>query len=222
MHTSNIFSAIVGIGIGIGASTFFSNHMHMHMTVGGSHESMQHAHKMLAVNPAKPIPGIQIEVLTDSMDGYNVHAITKNFSFTPEHVGGAVVDNEGHGHVLINGMKVSRLYGEWIQLPKSLFASGKNTITVTLNANDHSELMQGENHIQSSVVIEIYKLKYYFFLGDKPCLRFLFSSCKVRYASHARSSSSGESRSICRCGCTPSVFISFLNAFNTISKALVS
>ncbi|MFZ2593631.1 MAG: hypothetical protein WAX38_02540 [Minisyncoccia bacterium] len=159
MNSSHIISVIIGsiIGLAVSPILFPAPHtdpmmhgdapMAMEHTTGAT--PMAHQHAQLQVNTAKPIPSVAIEVLKDTKDGYNLHVFTKNFTFTPENVNAKPVDNEGHAHLFINDKKIGRLYSDWVHIPGALLTEGKNTISVTLNANDHSELISGDEHIEA-------------------------------------------------------------------------
>ncbi len=97
------------------------------------------------------VPAVDIEVLADPADGWNLHIKTTNFRFTPENVGGLPRDGEGHAHLYINGEKVTRVYGLWfhiISLP-----AGPCEVAVTLNGNDHRILAAGGRIISASEVV---------------------------------------------------------------------
>lgn len=112
----------------------------------------------------QPYPTIKINAQKDIMDGYNLEIITENFEFAPQNVNKDNGSNEGHGHLHINGKKVSRVYGHYIHIPKSLLVQGSNSIVITLNANDHSQYVsleeaQGVNamnmiDIKAKVIVE--------------------------------------------------------------------
>jgi hypothetical protein len=57
-----------------------------------------------------PVPEITMEARPDSHGGWNLHVMTKNFTFTPEKSGEGDRPNEGHGHVFVNGKKAYRIY----------------------------------------------------------------------------------------------------------------
>lgn len=114
---------------------------------------MSHTHASLEVDPQTQPPTLAIDVLSDVKDGYNLHLITTNYTFTPENVNKAPVQNEGHAHLYVNGVKKARLYGEWFSIHSSDLLPGENLIEVTLNANDHSEWSVGGSHIYASAVV---------------------------------------------------------------------
>ena len=115
----------------------------------------EHSAKEL-VNPAVYAPKIvKLETFKDSMSGYNLKIETNSFRFTPELVGQQAIQNTGHAQVYVNNLKVGRAYGEWYNIPSSYFKAGENTISVTLNANNHNVWWskKGTKEARESVVV---------------------------------------------------------------------
>ena len=110
-----------------------------------------HAHPVLNVSDTSLTPSVNHLVFPDAMDGYNVQIMTQNFKFTPASINRAVVENEGHAHIYVNGEKIARVYSNWYHLSTDLFKSGVNLVSVTLNANDHSEWAVNNETIASTV-----------------------------------------------------------------------
>jgi hypothetical protein len=117
-----------------------------------SGENTEHDHPARQVDPDLPIPSLTHLAFPDAMDGYNIQILAKNFTFTPAAINREVVPNEGHAHIYINGVKISRVYGNWYHLPSSLFSPGVNALTVTLNANDHSTWATPDGDLIASTV----------------------------------------------------------------------
>jgi len=109
----------------------------------GMSQTMEHSHdEMLTLTTDVAAPTLDIEVLKDPSAGWNLHVMTENFRFAPEHASLAHVAGEGHAHVYVNGTKIGRLYGNWMhiaELPK-----GEAKVEVTLNSNDHLLLANGD------------------------------------------------------------------------------
>lgn len=97
------------------------------------------------------IPSVDFEISADPVSGWNIHIKTDNFIFAPEHANQAAVAGEGHAHIFIDGFKFYRLYGPWLHL-KNL-TPGQHTITITLNANDHSIWSHNGQKISASRTI---------------------------------------------------------------------
>ncbi|MEC8244889.1 MAG: hypothetical protein VX047_00480, partial [Pseudomonadota bacterium] len=60
----------------------------------------------------------------------------------------------GHAHVYVNGMKLGRVYGDWYHIGS--LPLGRNEVSVSLYANDHSGLSAGGSKITSTrtVIVE--------------------------------------------------------------------
>lgn len=122
------------------------------------HTSMGNAHNQKEiVSPKVYAPKLTINPLKDTMGSYNVQILTNNFKFTPENVGKEVVQNTGHAHVYVNNIKVGRAYGEWFNIPDSYFTSGTNTISVTLNANNHNVWWSRKGTLEARASADILK-----------------------------------------------------------------
>lgn len=116
------------------APLFYDANPQDHSTHYNHDHSMLHG--KIEVNPKK-IPEITISVTPDTMAGWNLSVKTKNFTFTPEKVNQTNVLNEGHAHIYIDGVKLTRLYGTSYHI--SDLSIGEHEISVSLNANDHSD-----------------------------------------------------------------------------------
>lgn len=145
------------IGFGAGYIAFYPTAKSETMTMKEQDTTAQMAekmsHPMLEVDSNNPVPTVDIEASRDSKDGYNLHIIATNYTFTPEKTGGAPVANEGHAHLYVNGTKIARLYGPWFNLSNSSLKDGTNVVQVTLNANDHSEWTVAKQHIAAEVIV---------------------------------------------------------------------
>lgn len=73
---------------------------------------------------------------------------TKNFTFTPQKIGGEDAPYEGHAHVFLNGKKKGRLYGAWahLTLPK-----GTHRVKLNLTSNSHLDYTFREKPIAAEV-----------------------------------------------------------------------
>ena len=162
-----IVVGIIGLLVGLGGGYFFatgapiedgddrhamedgSMHMEEDDSHGGSHS---HAEREVAADTATP--SVSIEAVEDTKDGYNIRILTENFVFAPENVNGEPTQGEGHAHVFVNGTKISRVYGEWFHLTGDKLKEGENMISVTLNANDHSEwILSDGTHVSASTMV---------------------------------------------------------------------
>lgn len=145
----NLYSLILALGISVATASAHAGDSEQKHDHSAMHK---HAHKALDVSNYASRPSLSLEVLKDKMKGWNIHLITENFRFAPEHVNEEVVEGEGHAHVYINDKK-TRLYGNWIHvgsLPK-----GENIIRATLNANNHAELAIGDKPITAEISVKV-------------------------------------------------------------------
>ena len=96
---------------------------------------------LLSANVA---PTVSATAAWDPMGGgINVHIVTTKFTFTPQSLGMAYVQGEGHAHLSIDGNDVGRSYGEWVFIPTRDFGDGEHKLEVALEANDHADYMVG-------------------------------------------------------------------------------
>ena len=80
-----------------------------------------------------------LKVEKDAIKGYNLVVTTKDFEFKPENVNqaeGKTPQNEGHAHIYINGVKLTRLYAKNYYLSVDAVKPG-DKVTVSINTNKH-------------------------------------------------------------------------------------
>jgi len=143
-RTLAIFIIGLGLGGGIGFlsaaanNVAFEGHDHGAHDHAAPHENMHdHDHHMTMDLPADSAASLSIEILPDPVSGWNLHLQTEAFRFAPEHAGAAHVLGEGHAHVYVDGVKIARLYGNWMHITNLPEAA---VVEVTLNSNDHKTL----------------------------------------------------------------------------------
>lgn len=134
--------ALLAVGLILGGLTGFMFAAGYGITLDGhdhgDHASHGEAHKhgeVLALPAGPNAPSLQMMVTPDPASGWNLHVMASNFKFSPENASRDHVDGEGHAHVYVNGKKIARLYGPWMHIAD--LEPGENTVTVTLNTNDH-------------------------------------------------------------------------------------
>lgn len=155
---SNAIAVITGLCLGVGITQTMANRgQHGHQT-GNQHahhggSDYGNNHKQLEIPVGQPIPEVDLIVTKDSMKGWNLEIKTSNFKLAPENVNQGPSFSEGHAHLFINGKKVTRLYSNWYYLDN--LEPGTNEITVTLNANNHDDLVHNGKMISDIEIIEI-------------------------------------------------------------------
>ena len=96
-----------------------------------------------------PVPTISFTIIKDTLDGWDLHVITTNFTWTPQNINQAPVADQGHAHLYIDGV-LTVLLGPWYHINSDVLPPGKHTITVSLNANDHSVFSAGGQPVQET------------------------------------------------------------------------
>ncbi|SDC37766.1 hypothetical protein [Ruegeria marina] len=122
---------------------------------GGDHyEVAAHQHGTAVNLPAGPdAPGLEVQLFKDPMAGWNLHVEPSNFRFAPANASATDYPGEGHAHVYVNGVKLARLYGEWMhiaELPK-----GQVEVKVSLTTNSHGALTVEGRPVEAEVSVEI-------------------------------------------------------------------
>ncbi|MEM8729855.1 MAG: copper chaperone PCu(A)C [Pseudomonadota bacterium] len=82
----------------------------------------------------EPVPEIALHI-TPNEDGYTLAIDTKNFTFNEDMADGPHVPEVGHGHLYLNGLKLSRLYRDGARI--GALPRGTYHVEVVLNTNDH-------------------------------------------------------------------------------------
>ncbi|MDJ0735358.1 MAG: hypothetical protein QNJ47_15095 [Nostocaceae cyanobacterium] len=129
----------------------------MNVTRGdtNNHNHTGHTHEMMEIPQGQPVPSVDLVVHPDAKKGWNLEAKVSNFRFAPENVNKGAKPGEGHGHIYVNGKKITRIYDSWYYLES--LPLGKNRVTVSLNANNHAALAVNGKLIEDTEIIEVPK-----------------------------------------------------------------
>ena len=111
-----------------------------HHGAGGGHDGPVEATSAMSVD---------LETAIDPLSGLNVRIEPTGFTFSPQNVNLERVDGEGHAHIYVDGIKVSRVYGPWFHLDG--LEPGEREIEIRLNANDHSEYPWNDEAVKASM-----------------------------------------------------------------------
>jgi hypothetical protein len=90
-----------------------------------------------------PTPTATITVEKDAKMGYNLRIETTDFTFTPQNANtdkSTKPQNEGHTHLYVNGVKVTRVYSEYYYMPADMAKAG-DEVYVTLNTDKHIDIV---------------------------------------------------------------------------------
>ncbi|QPM91043.1 hypothetical protein [Pseudooceanicola algae] len=112
----------------------------------GMSPMMPHDHSDTAENGA-PV-SVDFEAFAEGEGSVNLHILTTDFRFAPNAVNTMPKTGEGHAHVYVDGEKMARAYGPWINLT-GLDPGKQVTIRVTLNANNHQPLTQDGTPVEA-------------------------------------------------------------------------
>ena len=96
---------------------------------------------------------LEINAEADRNGGVHVAINTEGWRWAPEEVNGANSDGAGHAHVYADGVKLSRVYGNYYYIPA--LESGTREIKVSLNSNGHSELTWQGDLLESAVSVSV-------------------------------------------------------------------
>ncbi len=100
------------------------------------HGSTAHDHSaMTQWDSTLPLPTLTLAIVNDTMAGVNLHIATTGYTMTPEVVGQADIVGGGHAHVYVNGVKLGRVYSDWVHIPD---VKSGDLIRVSLNGNSHA------------------------------------------------------------------------------------
>ena len=105
-----------------------------------------HGHK---VEATAPLPSVNLEIVEDSVDGYNLYIDLKNFNLAPDLVGKENQSNTGYLSLYVNDIKIARVYSQWFHIPQRFFYLKENLVKVTLNTNLNGEFTLDGETIQS-------------------------------------------------------------------------
>ena len=117
------------------------------------HGGMKHSVKVIPASYKNP-PSVKIRLEKDAhtKGALNLFLDLKNFRFAPEEVNKTSKINEGHGHLYLNGEKLTRLYSVSYFMDK--LPKGDLEIRVTLNTNLHEDLSYQGRPVQDVVVLK--------------------------------------------------------------------
>jgi hypothetical protein len=113
----------------------------------------KHEHETLEIPDNQSVPTVRLIVHPDSKKGWNLEIQVSNFTFAPEKVNQADQLGEGHAHLYVDGVKLTRLYGNWYYLEN--LSPGQHKITVILNTNTHKTLLYRGQPIEANVMLDV-------------------------------------------------------------------
>jgi len=145
-----ILSLILGFGGGLivgTATTDNSTETSTPEPAKDSTHSHPNTYEATSTNP----PTVKILVTEDAKSGYNIQLETENFEFTPQNINKENTAGQGHAHLYVDGVKISRLYGPNFHYDKNF--EGSKTFKIVLNTNNHDTFTVNGEAIETSVVV---------------------------------------------------------------------
>ena len=96
---------------------------------------------------------VSISAEPDARGGVDVHIATEGFRFAEELVDQAHTPGAGHAHIYVDGVKLGRVFEPQYHIPN--LAPGEHEIRVSLNTNDHSELVYDGAKVESTITVTV-------------------------------------------------------------------
>ena len=91
------------------------------------------------IDADKPYPSINLKVIKDKIDGYNIFINLKNFNLNPSEIGGENISNSGYLQLFINDIRITRIYSDWVHVPQRFFNLKENFIKITIHSYLHDQ-----------------------------------------------------------------------------------
>ena len=112
------------------------------------------------IDADKPYPSINLKVIKDEIDGYNIFIDLKNFNLNPSEIGGENISNSGYLQLFINDIKITRIYSNWVHVPQRFFNLQENFIRITIHSYLHDEFTINGEPIEHIVKITDNQISY--------------------------------------------------------------
>ena len=111
------------------------------------------------IDADKPYPSINLTVIKDKIDGYNIFIDLKNLpasdlrkilndakkrkklrnNLNPSEIGGENISNSGYLQLFINDIRITRIYSDWVHVPQRFFNLKENFIKITIHSYLHDQ-----------------------------------------------------------------------------------
>lgn len=115
----------------------------------------EHGHDEMAPHEVEEAnaPTVSLEVTEDPKSGWNLHFPTDGIEISAAAASTEHVDGQGHVHLLVDGVKAARIYGEWWHLAS--LTEGDHEISIELNGNDHAPYTVGGETIAATTTVSV-------------------------------------------------------------------
>lgn len=96
---------------------------------------------------------VAITAEPDADGGVNVQIVTQGFRFAPDLVDQPHTPGAGHAHIYVDGVKLGRVFSASYRIDP--LAPGQHEIRVTLNTNDHSDLVFDGKNVEATATVVV-------------------------------------------------------------------
>lgn len=96
---------------------------------------------------------VAITAEPDAHGGVDVQIATEGFQFAPDSVDQPHTPGDGHAHIYVDGVKLGRVFEPDYHIDP--LSPGRHEIRVSLNTNDHSDLVYGGAKVESTVAVTV-------------------------------------------------------------------
>ena len=96
---------------------------------------------------------VAITAEPDAAGGVNVRIATEGFQFAPDSVDQPHTPGAGHAHIYVDGVKLGRVFEPDYHIAP--LSAGQHEIRVSLNANDHSDLVYDGARVESTITVTV-------------------------------------------------------------------
>lgn len=94
---------------------------------------------------------VTISAEPDAAGGVNVQIAAEGFQFAPDSVDQPHTPGAGHAHIYVDGVKLGRVFETDYRIDP--LSPGQHEIRVSLNTNDHSDLVYDGAKVESTVTV---------------------------------------------------------------------
>ena len=96
---------------------------------------------------------VAITAEPDAHGGVDVQIATEGFQFAPDSVDQPHTPGAGHAHIYVDGVKLGRVFESDYHIDP--LSPGQHEVRVSLNTNDHSELVYDGTKAESTVTVTV-------------------------------------------------------------------
>ncbi len=121
--------------------------------LSGGMQASATSHVMTASVEAPEGTSVELQVEPDAVSGYNITVTTPGFTFTPEAVNSEHIPGQGHAHLYVDGVKITRLYGPSYHLVG--LTHGAHEVRVSLSTNSHADYVRSAGLVDATRTVTV-------------------------------------------------------------------